>query len=472
MNRWLRTGLVVLLAVGVIACGGKQDADRASKQGESVEPARDITSPRPVPQRQVVYYATDRKAVPMDVGWYLARFRFAGLVVIVGGLFVWTLFRVLAPRFRWFARVVAGAYVVLAIAATWSAFWEVRFDVQLAERVGRFYGAERGTYGGPGRLPLELGRMEVSVPLRHTEGVLERPDPLAGEFHEDPRKHWLIARLEVRDDHAGFFREVAADAVGEDALLVFVHGYNTSFKEGAHRTAQIAWDLAFSGPALYYSWPSAGQLENYEQDDQNVKWTRLHLKAFLQALVRAVPDKRIHLIAHSMGNRALTRALERMRLEDLEAREAARGRGEEPPPATREPFQQIVLAAPDIDAAVFRDDLVPAIRGEGRRITLLASTKDEALQASREWNGEPRAGDADPDHIVVVEGVETVDVSAVAAGHSYIGDNGFVLGVLRQVFAGAPRPIQSAAEARARTREVPTTSPQGLRYWRLVRERR
>ena len=59
-------------------------------------------------------------------------------------------------------------------------------------------------------------------------------------------------------------------------------------------------------------------------------------------------------------------------------------------------------------------------------------TNDVALQLSRRVHGNPRAGEAGED-IVVAPGIDTVDVSLVSGGHSYIGNNGRVLNDLGEV---------------------------------------
>jgi esterase/lipase superfamily enzyme len=71
-------------------------------------------------------------------------------------------------------------------------------------------------------------------------------------------------------------------------------------------------------------------------------------------------------------------------------------------------------------------------------MTLYASSKDKALTLSRSFHGAPRAGEAGED-LVVVEPVETVDVSSVSGSHIYIGDNGWVLDDLRAVLHGESR---------------------------------
>ena len=88
--------------------------------------------------------------------------------------------------------------------------------------------------------------------------------------------------------------------------LVFIHGYNVSFENAVKRTAQIAYDLQFPGAPVCYSWPSRGGLADYTRDENQAEWTVVHLHTFLQELVQQSGAKSVHLIAHSMGNRAAT----------------------------------------------------------------------------------------------------------------------------------------------------------------------
>src|SRR6185295_495608 len=108
------------------------------------------------------------------------------------------------------------------------------------------------------------------------------------------------------------------------------------------------------------------------------------------------------------GNRALGAALREI---DLELHE--RGRL----------FNQIVLAAPDIDADDFRNNIAPAMQRTAQRLTLYASAHDEALLASRFLHHGARAGDAG-DSLIVLNGIDTIDVTAIDRslwGHSYYG---------------------------------------------------
>jgi esterase/lipase superfamily enzyme len=109
-------------------------------------------------------------------------------------------------------------------------------------------------------------------------------------------------------------------------------------------------------------------------------------------------------------------------------------------------FREVILTAPDIDAEIFKRDIAPAIVKTADRVTLYASSNDEALAVSKTVNGGPRAGDSGSG-IVVVPGLETIDVSAVDTsllGHSYYGENGTVLSdiffLLRRGLPASRRP--------------------------------
>ncbi len=139
--------------------------------------------------------------------------------------------------------------------------------------------------------------------------------------------------------------------------------------------------------------------------------------------------QQIHLIAHSMGNRALTSALRYLSYE---------------PAATRPRFREVILTAPDIDADVFKRDIAPAIVQTANRVTLYASSNDEALKVSQDIHGYPRAGDSG-EQLVVVPGVDTIDVSQLdtdLVGHSYYGSNDTVLADLFDLLASDTPPSQ------------------------------
>ncbi len=272
---------------------------------------------------------------------------------------------------------------------------------------GRYYGGKRGA--------LSYGVADVSIPRDHRMGALEAPALWRLEFRNNPAKHVVLLHLDPLEKDA-FVTRVGAGVAGSptrDALM-FVHGYNVSFEDAARRTAQISYDLGFSGIPLLYSWPSEGATLRYSVDENNVRWTVPHFTEFLKLVLTQIGSRVVHVIAHSMGNRCLTEALRTFDPASLGEGSAALG--------------QVIFAAPDIDSETFVD-LAREFRRQTSRFTLYASSTDLALLASKAVNGYPRAGDAGPG-LVIADGIDTVDATLVdtnLVGHSYIGQNDSIL---------------------------------------------
>jgi esterase/lipase superfamily enzyme len=181
----------------------------------------------------------------------------------------------------------------------------------------------------------------------------------------------------------------------------------------------------------------------------NNEWTVPHLRAFLEDLSQRSRAKRIRIVAHSMGNRALCHALEQIALKGQPAH-----------------FQQVILMAPDVDRGVFTE-LAAAIRGAADKVTLYASSKDEALVASKAINGEPRAGDSFPQP-ATSSGIDTIDVSDVSTnfwndviGHFYYGQNDSVVSDLFSLL----RDIDIRQSPRLQ--HLQAVEPSG--YWKFVK---
>ncbi len=299
-------------------------------------------------------------------------------------------------------------------------------------------------YGGD-RGDLRFGVTTVSIPLEHRVGALETPSIWRLEWCNDPERFVVLLSVEETDE-SQFFKDVAArvQASAGKSAFVFVHGYNVTFTDAARRTAQMAYDLGFDGAPVFYSWPSQASYASYKVDETNAEWSRLDFKNFLKDFVARSDAEHIYLIAHSMGTRVLTGALKELVLED---------------PSIREKFDEIVLAAPDIDADTFKRDIAPNIlAGEGGT-TLYASSGDYALMASKTFAGYRRAGDT-TGGITIAPGVDTIDASAIRTdfvGHSYYADSGSVLGDLRDLILHRKRPDK-------RSRLSPVKAKSG-RYW-------
>ncbi len=138
---------------------------------------------------------------------------------------------------------------------------------------------------------------------------------------------------------------------------------------------QIAYDLNFEGIPFVYSWPSMGNPFGYISDEAVVRLGGRRLLSVLDNLANKVGVSRIHLIAHSMGGRALSDALELMAMRQVGS------------PSPDPVFEQVLFAAPDIDVDLFAD-MAQRFQSISRRLTLYASSKDAALETSRSLHGE------------------------------------------------------------------------------------
>ena len=294
---------------------------------------------------------------------------------------------------------------------------------------------------------LSYGVCEVGIPRDHRMGELERPVVWRLEFREDPKKHVVLLSVEQQTKE-NFFRSIGEriKASSGSNAFVFVHGFNTSFAEAARRTAQMSYDLGFNGAPVFYSWPSQGTSSGYPVDETNVEWTQAHLKAFLEEFAKTTRAENIYLIAHSLGNRALTGALKDLYGENAQFR----GR-----------FREVILAAPDIDADVFKRDIAPQIVTVNPTVTLYASSQDEALKVSKRFHGYARAGDS-YEGLVLEPGIETIDSTDVKSsflGHSYFAESNSIIADIFTLINSRKR-----ADQRPGLRAI---KAQGSMYWKI-----
>jgi esterase/lipase superfamily enzyme len=326
-----------------------------------------------------------------------------------------------------FSAVIAGGSraEIAQLPATATSQGHGNEGVRPFEQVRVFYATDRKPTGdttparffGSDRSPIiNFGHAIVSIPHDHRMGELESPSMLAFwrlNFSEDPEENVVLMQVSPIGPDS-YFRELQrVGATAEySSAFIFIHGYNVTFKDAARRTAQIAYDLKFPGVPVFYSWPSRGTAVAYAIDETNIEWTRANLERFLSDFVARTNIKHIYLIAHSMGNRALTAAFANLVTQK---------------PQLRHRFKEIILAAPDIDAEVFTRDIAPKLVGTGTAktpVTVYASSRDRALRASKKFHGYRRAGDTDRG-LALAPGLVTIDATAVESdflGHSYFGE--------------------------------------------------
>ena len=302
---------------------------------------------------------------------------------------------------------------------------------------------------GPERdAQLHVGLCRVTIPKSHEIGSVG--------------SSWLKRVLEGTDDRltvgaiqvleqelywsalAQALAEVPSD---ERHAVVFLHGFNVKFKDAAIRAAQLGFDLKVSGAMAFYSWPSRGRLRSYLADEASIEASEEFIANYFSTLAIRSGAAKVHIIAHSMGNRGLIRTVDRI------AANAAALSGK--------PFDQIVIAAADVDRDVF-ERLSAAYQQIANRTTMYVCAKDKAVEASRWLHSYDRAGLTPP--VVVVPGVDTVSASNLdltRLGHGYIGEAKELLADMYDLFRDGKPPSK-------RFRLAKETAPSGV-YWKFLR---
>ncbi|MDW8444809.1 MAG: alpha/beta hydrolase [Acetobacteraceae bacterium] len=237
-------------------------------------------------------------------------------------------------------------------------------------------------------------------------------------------------------------------------LLLYVHGFETTFDDALALTAQIAGNLTAvrEGFAeterpppvvpLVFTWPSDGErspraywsdVDDAERSGHALRRTLQFVSGFLAGLAEAAARPRLVLAVQSLGHAVLAAALAS---DDFPAG-----------------IDVLLSTGADIEADAFEPhgrfrrlpELVP-------RTVVYHCVRDGALQLSQTvraaWNGLPsgrlRLGQIGPRHDLPVVTVEAVDVDAVVVGtgddlfHFYGRLNRTVQADMLRVLAGLP----------------------------------
>jgi esterase/lipase superfamily enzyme len=267
---------------------------------------------------------------------------------------------------------------------------------------------------------LHYGKRIVRIPLSHRPGELGSPLWRRLLTGVDDRLTLDPATVLSEDAFARDVRGFLGSLDPADRnVLVYIHGFNTSFDEAARRAAQLGFDLKVPGITAFYSWPSLANITAYVGDLARVEASEQMLADFLVKTTTLVERGKVHLIAHSMGNRGLLAAMHRA------TTQAALRTGVR--------FGQIFLAAPDVDARSFAQ-LASVYPLAAEHTTLYVADQDKALLALEWATAEARAGGAPP--VLVLPGIDTVRVrgwSLFRLGHSYVAEDASVLRDIRTV---------------------------------------
>ncbi|MDQ6765412.1 MAG: alpha/beta hydrolase, partial [Verrucomicrobiota bacterium] len=217
------------------------------------------------------------------------------------------------------------------------------------------------------------------------------------------------------------------------SALIFVHGYNNTFEQALSRGAQLVRDLNYDGPAFVFSWPSKGNWWQYRTDRAAAKNAGKSLAAFIRSVAATNGVEKIHIIAHSMGNRVLLAALK-----DIT---------ESPQDQVSQKIGEVIFAAPAVPREEFSHQL-DELDGRGMtRFTLYASSVDKALMVGFAGElGHVLAGYVAGARPLTHPHVDSIDVSEAGTigltnlNHDVFASNPVMLEDMRQLLQKGVRP--------------------------------
>ena len=274
------------------------------------------------------------------------------------------------------------------------------------ERVKVFYGTNRKP-AKPGKSKkaygsrmgkLSVGTIELTVDADDLVGAY----PATGGSYLNEDETYIVfkkppQKLPKTQFVAEFSDWIAQSESPKKEAFIYIHGHNVQFDSAARRAAQLSLSLDMRNGAMMYSWPSGQRMTLYAKSKVNARRSARYLTEFLELVNSVEGVDELHLIAHSMGNDILTRALNNLELEGYTSE--------------RRPYGQIIWASPDVASVDFANYTTSyKSRKLADGMTLYASSKDRALCISNWLSDMKRAGQSPP--LANVAGVvPTVDTT-------------------------------------------------------------
>lgn len=249
---------------------------------------------------------------------------------------------------------------------------------------------------------VHFGKGTIWIPKSHRRGELKSP-------LYNPRR-WLVndalrfESIQLTDDISSSIKSEIEES-DETNHLLFIHGFNSSFSDAILRAAQIGFDLGIDGATMAFSWPSRKVIPfitRYVGDGEIISGSEAALGTMVEQISKL--SGKLHVIAHSMGNRALTGTWGTLFKMIAESESLRVG--------------QVVFAAPDVVQNAFRSK-TENIHDLCERATLYANRHDYALGLSRFLSQTPRAGILPP--VMNLDKIDLIEVPFNLAlfGHTY-----------------------------------------------------
>jgi esterase/lipase superfamily enzyme len=262
---------------------------------------------------------------------------------------------------------------------------------------------------------LHYGTCNVFIPDKHRPGEISMPwirkikRAITLRFDDDEKL--VLHEMHEFESKNLFWENITQKLNSTDCrneALIYIHGFRNTFEDAAIRAAQLGYDLRISGITAFFSWPASNRTFHYFRDGETMAASENSICDFIESFSNQTNIEKVHIIAHSMGNRGLFRVLEKLKS------------------SQKVKFGQIILAAPDLDTTLFTAN-VNLYTQHADRTTLYLSPKDIAVRLSSIIHFKDRLGFSPP--VTVASDVDTILVSAPYAkalvdfGHTYFASS-------------------------------------------------
>ena len=322
---------------------------------------------------------------------------------------------------------------------------------------------QKGLYGTNDGNTIAFGRATMQVPAEVIQKQGKKRADAIGQLGQS-REKLSVADVFKRVRHrllsvdqitVSLKSSMSRSALFKQQALIFVHGFNVDFDEATQRISQVAFDLEFDGALIAFSWASLGRGDPvaYASDRGRADKSVARFVALLDQMSTRFPNVTFHIMAHSMGNRILTRALYQI--------------AERPEGAKRPNLGEVILAHADVDPEWCEKlgKARPFVRG----ITNYVNQDDWALWIAEGLRlGKSRCGRFPR----VYDGIETIDTTGIGGRgsvrtlvtgtnhHGVFANDPLLFGEITRLIATGQRPTEK------RTPElVPRKDKDGGIYW-------
>lgn len=158
-------------------------------------------------------------------------------------------------------------------------------------------------------------------------------------------------------------------------VIVYVPGFNSSFRENVRLVAEFSYFLGPDTPLVLYSWPAHSHPFAYTMDRRRARESVAGFREFLRFLAEDAGAGRVHVLTSSAGAPVVSGALEAIRAEYADT----------DPAAVRERTRigEVVYAASDQGEREFFEVLESGAAAMAEHITVYASRDDLGLVLTR-----------------------------------------------------------------------------------------